>query len=209
MILNTAERAAIRSGRKRIGVFFHMRPHRSDPVRLWLGVGKIDVGVNVLDPSGAEYSGLGELGSAPEFEQLINGAATRVTFSISGVSGDVLNVAGKEARAVKNAPCRLGLAFFGPDWQLLGAVHWVLRAFGDFLSVEQQQTELGVIRTLSLSVGTSFTGRRRNAMSFYTDYDQQRRSPGDQFCERSVYYVQDIEKPWPRFEPPEEPPPEE
>jgi hypothetical protein len=50
--LNAAELAVLESGQQRIGVFFRLE---TDPiVRIWLGVGNIEPGVNAYDLTGAQ-----------------------------------------------------------------------------------------------------------------------------------------------------------
>jgi hypothetical protein len=201
VILNDAEAPALESGVHNIGVFFRLE---TDPIlRLWLGVGRIEPGVNVLDPAGASYAGFGEIASVPAFKQLINGAAERVDFTVSGVSGDILKIAsGGDAEQVKGKRCSVGFAVMNGQWQLLGPVKWCQNYIADFLSVQQAITDnpdTPVVRTVTLSVGSLTTGRRRPSYSYFTDQDQQARHPGDRFCERTPLYATGFSKTWPRF----------
>lgn len=201
MILNDAESAALESGVHNIGIFFRLE---TDPVvHTWLGVGNIEPGVNVLDPSGARYAGMGQMFDVPTFKQLINGAAERVDFTASGVSGDILKIAsGGDAEQVKGKRCSVGFAVMDGRWQLLGPVKWCQNYTADFLSIQQSVTDSPgdpIARTVTLSVGSLTTGRRRPSYSYFTDADQQARSPGDRFCERTSRYVAGFNKTWPRF----------
>lgn len=203
MNLNEAEIAALESGMQRIGVFFRLA---TDPaVRLWTGIGKIEPGVNTLDVSGAEYVGFGELKDVPEFNQLVNGAAQRVEFVLSGVSGPVLAAAsGSDAEEVKGKPVSVGLGIFSPTWALLGSVKWFANYTADYLSVEQSATEdplQPIVRTVKLSCGSLMTGRRRASFGYLSDQDQQARSPGDEFCSLVSRYAHGFSKAWPVFPP--------
>lgn len=200
MDLSDDELAALESGLYRIGVFFRLD---TDPVvRLWLGFGKIEPGVNAYDVSGAVYNGFGEIQNVPAFSQLLNGAADRVEFQLSGVSGDVLAIAAAgDADEVKGKQTAVGFALMGPNWALLGGIHWCAYYVADFLAIEQQPTDASgnIVRTIALSCGTRFTGRRRPSLSYFSDADQQTRFPGDLFCSLVGNYAHGFNKTWPTF----------
>jgi hypothetical protein len=203
MILNDDELAALESDALNIGIFFRLET--TPIVRIWLGFGNIDPGVNVYDLTGAEYTGFGEIHDVPAFKQLINGAAERVDFTISGVSGDILAVAsGGDSEQVKGKRVAFGFALMAPDWSLLGAVKWCANYTADYLGIAQQVTtdpKNPIVRTLSLSCGTLLTSRRRPALSYFSNQDQQARFPGDRFCERTPVYANGFNKTWPTFPP--------
>lgn len=200
MTFNDAELAALESGSQRIGIFFRLD---TDPiVRLWLGFGKIKPGVNAYDVTGAEYKGFGAITNVPAFKQLLNGAAERVEFTLSGVSGDVMQIAsGDDAEQVKGKRVAVGFALMGKNWSLLGAVHWCAFYIADFLSVQQGAADpmSPIVRTIALSCGTRFTGRRRPGLSYFSDQDQQARYPGDLFCNLVGRYAHGFDKGWPQF----------
>lgn len=201
---NAAELAALESGAIRLGIFFRLD---TDPVvRIWLGVGKIRPGVNVYDATGAEYLGAGEITDVPPFKQLTNGAAERIEFKLSGVSGRILEIAsGGDAQQVKGKRAAYGFAIMGPDWSLLGPVHWCANYTADYLSISQElveDPENPIVRTITLSCGTLLTARRRPGLSYFSDQDQQTRFPGDKFCERTAVYANGFNKAWPTFPPP-------
>lgn len=205
---NAAELAELDADTQRIGVFFRLD---TDPVvRLWMGVGDCDAGINAYDFFGGTYSGLGQLLDVPTVQMLINGIADRVTFNLSGVSADVVNLARSEASATLRKAVALGIAIFDRDWQKLGVIRWLFRGVADSLTVAQasQSDSAGGVafsRTVQLSVGSLFTTRRRRGFSFLTNFDQQGRAPGpppDRICERTVLYSNSNTKVWPRFTPP-------
>jgi hypothetical protein len=203
MNLSTAELTALEQAAVRIGLFFRLDTS-PEPVQLWGGIGPCKPGVTALDPvDGASYAGFGELGNVPGFQQLINGAAERVEFTLSGVSAAVANVATvDDADAVKNRACALGFAVFGADWQMLGTVHWPFQGVADFLGVNiQGASEPGgeSLRTIKLSVGNGLTGRKRRGYAYWTDQDNQYRSPGDLFCQFVAKISIVARKVWPKF----------
>lgn len=201
MDLSVAELAALESERQQIGVFMNLATTPT-PVRLWLGIGKIEPGVNTIDLTGAAYSGFGELIDVPSVQQLINGTAERVEFRLSGVSEEILALAASEASTVKTKRCSLGIGIMDSGWRLLGAIHWMRHYRSDFLFVDETLVDAPgnpVVRTVVLSVGSATTGRRRPGLSYLTDQDQQRLSPGDRFCERTNFYSRGTSKVWPHL----------
>jgi len=200
MQFNDAELAVMASGTYSIGIFFRLE---TDPVvRLWMAHGSIEVGINAYDPSGATYTGFGELLAVPVVKQLLNGTAERVDFTLSGVSGEVLSKALGEAPTVKNKIVRVGFAFMSPpSWATIGEIHWFGKYVADFVQIDQAPADAAdeITRVLTLSCSTRFTGRRRPAFSYYTDADQQARFPGDQSCEYVTLYAHGYNKQWPSF----------
>lgn len=198
---NAAELAALRSRMYRLAIFFRLD---SVPVvRLWLGFGNIVPGADVFAEDGAVYRGLGELRTVPNFNQLLNGVAERVEFTISGVSGEILQIAqGDDAEAIQRKNVAVGYGFMDARWQMLGSVHWSARYIADLLAIDQQAVSdpaAPIVRTITLSCGTRFTGRRRPSFSYFSDQDQQARFPGDLFCIRTPEYAHGFNKQWPLF----------
>jgi hypothetical protein len=198
---NDAELTVMESDVVNIGVFFRL--DTTPPVRIWLGFGEVDPGVNLLDASGAQYLGFGEIATLPPFRQLTNGAAERITLTLSGVSGDVLTIAsGGDSEQVKGKNVSYGFAVMAANWSLLGPIHWCANYTADYLSITQEVTDdphHPIIRTVSLSCGTLLTGRRRPGLAYFSDQDQQARFPGDRFCERTPVYANGFSKAWPIF----------
>jgi hypothetical protein len=181
-----------------MGVFFRLGI--VPPARLWLGVGNCRAGIDATDISdGAVYNGLGEIISVPAFQQLINGAAERVVFALSGVSERIAGLAQAESSAVKGVPLLVGVGVFDADWQLIDPPRWIRRYFVDFPSSRIAEDRDGSLNVVSLSCRSLMTGRRRPRAAFYTDAEQQAKSPGDRFCDRSALYSVDVIKQWPRF----------
>lgn len=198
MDLSEAEINALRSDTTSIGIFFRMGTE--PPIRLWLGVGEIQPGINAYDDANETYFGLGTLIDVPALQQLINGVADRITFQLSGVSEEVLITAAGEADSIKNATVAVGICIFGRDWVQLGVPKWMFRGRADYLTINQQSGEGNqMLRVVELSVGSLLTGRRRRGLSYMTDEDQQERFPGDLMCERTALYTNGVEKVWPRL----------
>lgn len=172
----------------------------SDPViRIWSGVGDLATAGDAFDPDGAVYQGLGVMGALPQLSQLINGVADRINLSLSGINADVMAKVADDSKSVKNKETAIGISIFDDDWQITQAPVWLYLGVCDFPAVSQQSSEGLQVRSVSLSVGSLFTGRRRPGYSYWTDADQQARSPGDKFCERTVRMAILAAKIWPRL----------
>lgn len=201
MTLSGAEISALEQGPPRLGLFIRLSLEPT-PLRCWLGVGPIDIGVNALDPGDGElYSGFGEVLAVPALNQVIKGQASRADIALSGLDDRILALAAF-SNVVQGKECDIGIGFFDSSWALLGAVHWRHRYVADFLAMTV--TPAGdpsgqTIKTATLSIGSMMTGRRRAGLSFFTNQDQQARSPTDRFCERTPQYSVIGNKTWPKF----------
>jgi hypothetical protein len=192
---------ALASGTPRVGIFFRLGITMPDgePFRMWLGIGDCEAGIDAEDGDGSIYKGMGEMLNVPAFQQLVNGTAERVQFALSGVPQRAAQLASMEADEVRGTPLHIGLGVFGRDWQLIEAPVWLKRFVVDYLSLQRQQQGTDpAVYTISLSARSIFSGRRRPGLSFFTDEDQQRRSPGDLFCEHPRRYSQLESKAWPK-----------
>jgi len=149
------------------------------PARIWSGFGDLEIPADAVEPEPAVYRGAGELLSVPDFQQLVNGTAERIEFSVSGVTEETLRLALEDAPSVRNAAVHVGRIDFDEHWQQIGPVEWEAVFRADVLSVSRQGSGDSPVRTISLSVGTDDTGRSRAPLAFFTDADQRFRSPTD------------------------------
>lgn len=155
-----------------------IRIDAADPARLWSGVGDLAIPADAVEPEDSVYLGGGELISAPDFQQLINGVAERLDIVVSGVSSEAIRLAREEAESAKGARVDIGVIAFDEDWQA-GAVSWIGRFRVDTLTVGSQPVQDGRTRTLTLSIASDDTNRSRAPLAFFTDAEQRRRSPTD------------------------------
>jgi hypothetical protein len=142
--------------------------------RLWTGFGKL----TTLD--GQVWSGLGEMGTIDGLTTAINGTAPAGRLSVSGVDASLLAIAVGETDDFEGQPVAIFLQAF--DGRVLSGLPCAIAV--------RLMTSLAVSRsvgnrTLSIEHETPYTGRNRPAGGFYSDRDQQKRYPGDTFCERT------------------------
>lgn len=156
----------------------------SDPVcRLWTGHGNLDTPPDIVDALGARWSGAAELLSLPALKALINGAASRYSFGLSGVSPETVRLLNEDRATVDGAEVRIGYVDFDADWQVT-AVIWEWLGIADVLTSDSQPSENGRTSTIGISVASSDTRRSNPVLASFTAADQNKRSPDDRFCDQ-------------------------
>ena len=191
-----AEQAAAMSavGAPRYSVL--VRFGMATPVRAWAGIGDLAIPADVVEPTGGTYLGVGILGNVPALRQLIGGVAERLEFTLSVPSGEIFALADDQVALVRSAPVDVGVIFFDEDWQQ-SAVAWLWNGTADVPSVSRTTNGLNVVRTVKISAGSSFTDRTRPKHTYFTNADQKRRSPTDDFCARVDLYSINSTIKWP------------
>ena len=179
---------------------FFLRVGSATPLRVWSGVGDYPVAADAVETIASTYLGLGALAGLPALSGLINGVAERVEFTLSGISAQALSMADDESVDIRGSQANIGLTFLGADWQPIGGMGWLWQGQADVVRPSRRASADGqVTRSVSLSVGSAFTGRRRAALSYWSNNDQQMRSPTDRFCERTPLYAPANVKVWPVY----------
>lgn len=196
---STAAQAQLAGGNVRACAF--LRIGGGIPVRIWGGVGDFAVSAdNIETTDGAVYQGFGDVLSWPQVAQLVNGQAERVEFSLSAafITPAIANLAQASAAQIRAATVNLGFLVLGDDLQPVSPMEWIWAGVADTFTISRQSASADqVVRTLSLSVGSNMTGRRRPSPEFYTDASQQARSSGDLFCQYVAGYNAGSTRVWP------------
>lgn len=190
-LFSGAERPYVEGAQVRAAVLLRIATTPT-PLRIWAGVGDLAIPADTIEPSGATYTGLGDLVNVPAVSQLVNGVADQLTLILSGVTPEILGLVDEEAESVRFAGARLGFAVMGADWQLASTVKWLWEGVVETPECAQSATtqDQPGARSVSLTISAGMTSRRRPVHAFYTDADQRRRSPTDRFAERTVFYSQ-------------------
>jgi hypothetical protein len=195
----------LRSGLVRGAILFRIATGLNDSpigpvIRLWAGIGEMTIDADTIeDDAGNLYQGLGLLGGIPAVSELINGLQERIAFSISGegMTADIAAIASTEAADIRGARCNLGFLIFDKDWQIASPTAWLWEGTADSLTISRDGDAESATRTITLSVGSLFTGRRRPQIAYFTDADQKRRSPDDDFFINVRGYSAKTTKVWP------------
>jgi hypothetical protein len=154
---------------------------RSAPMRLWSGHGAL------ATQDGLIWNGLGELGQIDGLEQAMNGTAPLTTFTLSGVSPEIVAMAKGEKSEFAQRLAVVYLQFFDEDWQTLDLPHPV-----NFCVMDTPEFDRPLVndplasqtRTITITAESLFARGARPPYGSYSDRDQQARFPGDRFCER-------------------------
>ena len=155
--------------------------------RLWTGFGSL------VTLDGQQWSGLGEIGTIDGLSTAFNGTAPAGSLTVSGVDTDLIAVAVGETDDFVGRPVAIFLQAFN-DRALSGNPCAIAVRLMTALEVTRSATS----RSLSISHETPYTGRNRPAGGFYSDRDQQKRHPGDTFCERAPMLIFQSRK-WPDY----------
>lgn len=160
---------------------FLFRLECDPPAYLWSGVGDLFVEGDAIADE-ATYLGGGELLELPAIQQLINGIADRVEFTVSGVDAETFRLALEDRAGVDGARVLIGTAPMDAAYQLSGPVDWEWEGVADVVTVDSTASvDGGKTRSVTLSVGSADTARSRAQLTFFTDADQRRSFPTDAF----------------------------
>ena len=196
MIFSPEQIAALKRGGKRVAVFYRL--DTPEKVRLWSGVGDFKLPADAVETTDqARYRGVG-LVDLPSIDMAINGKASRVEFGFSGVDEEIAQLADSEAPLVQGREVRLGILPLDEDWQPVWPVRRLFRGEADMPKSKRASSKAGVSYTVSVSVGSRFTGRRQGREMLYTPTDQALDVSGDQAFDNVSALNEGTEKKWPR-----------
>jgi hypothetical protein len=185
-----------------LGIFFrldHASP--SGILRLWLGVGDRNLAMPPIEPTPQIYHAAGRWQSSPDLDVIINGGASRIEFSIEGVSQDAVDRINAVNPDVLGRSVHIGIAAFDTDWQPATDILMVSHSIADFWSLAGSVVtgRAQMTRTLTLSAAVGETGRSRPRRTTYTQAQQQFFYPTDDFCINVVRYDRGFSLAWPNF----------
>lgn len=142
-------------------------------------------GVRRLRAGGREWLGLGDMLSISGLEQPAGGTAPPTTFTLSGVTPDMIAAARNGSVEVKNRPVTVYLQFVGEARPL----DEPLALWAGIMDTLKFAGSGPSDRRIVLTAETLFVRRRRAPFGYYTDADQQARFPGDRGMEFTAALV--------------------
>lgn len=150
----------------------------SADVRVWTGFGKL------LTLDQQLWSGLGELVQLDGLTAAFGPSAPPGRIVASGVSAELITRARAETAEFVNRPLSIYLQGFN-DRALVGLpVPLALR-----IMTNMEITRDAGTRSIAINHESPYVGRNRPAAAWYTDRDQQKRFPGDTFCDQTPFLL--------------------
>jgi hypothetical protein len=148
----------------------------SETKRIWLGFGTL------VTLDARQWSGVGEVLSIDGLSPSFNTSAPPGRITASGVSAEIM------ARAIAATEYRdrprtvylqafQGRALYGNPVAISSRVMKTMEIARD-----------AGTRVITINDEGPYTGRRRPPAAWFSDRDQQKRHPGDKYCERVPYY---------------------
>jgi hypothetical protein len=190
-------------GTARTGIFLRCETSHG-PMRVWSGVGQFEYGGDLVeaDPT-ALWDGFGELRGLPQLQALINGLAQRADITLSGawLSAETIALATWLAPTIRSAVFNVGLMILDDTFQPAWPMRWLWAGIADSLTVERNSDNGQAVRSLTLSVGTWSTGRRRPNNEQYTDQSIRAADPTDSFGMYFAQYNAGSTRNWPNNAP--------
>lgn len=171
--LSSAALAAVSKGSVKLALLAHF-DFVDDPRRYWMGFGPL----RTLDS--ANWEGTAGVGEISGLNVPIGTVAQQVSFSLSGVDARVAKLARRQSDLVKGRAVTVYVQIFNEDWSPLGTPLHVWSGELDVMSWEQGDDGTFVVKVSAESI---WAARRKSPFGFYTDADQQARSPGDRGLE--------------------------
>lgn len=185
-----------------LGIFFRLdHADAGGILRLWLGLGDRELAMTSVEPTAQTYHGAGRWRSTPDMDVIINGGATRIDFSIEGVSQDAQDRIDAVNPDVLGRSVYIGMAAFDAEWQPVMDILPISHSIADYWSMSGSVVtgRAQMTRTLSLSAAVGETGRSRPRRTTYTPPQQQFLYPDDDFCKNVARYDRGFSLAWPRF----------
>lgn len=174
------------SGREvRLAVLIHL-DFRTTPKRIHLGFGPVRAG-------GFVWQGIGEVGAIAGLEQAISGTAPQATFTLSGVSTDLIAASLAASDEVKGRDVTVFLQFYDANLARLDEPQAVYAGVMDVMSYRVSGPSLATVR---LTAESLFARRSKPMWGALSDRDQKRLFPGDRGLE-GIARIQNKTAYWP------------
>jgi hypothetical protein len=184
-----------------LGIFFRMDT-QPEPLRLWFGVNDIPLGILGVDPDTSQtYLGGGRLQNIPYLEVLLNGAADRVEFTLSGIDPDASGLAQVELPPVRGAEVHVGITTLDDHYQPMSSIIPLLQGAASFTTEKSEPVEgtSNVTITMGLSVGFGSVTRSRQSEALWSSAQHRAIYPTDAFCDGTARLARGVAPVWPRF----------
>lgn len=191
---------AAMKGDYKLGIFFRLGTVPA--LHMVFSINDIPIAMPGLDLPGTIYNAGGRFRDIPQLELMLNGIASKVSFSLSGLDQSTVALMMDSAPEVLGALVTVGICPMDQYWQPVGNIVPVWTGTAEYVS-EEMPVELDStkprIQNLTLVASTGDMSRAFPNLQTFTDQAQRVVSATDNFCSRVTRYVQTYLVSWPRF----------
>lgn len=182
-----------------LGIF--MRVGTSPPLHLWMGVNRVPIGFDSIDPDGTIYVGGGQLVGIPSLEVLINGVSDAVEFSVSGVDALTGSRMIDSIPPVRGCLVHIGITTLDKYNQPMTKPIPVWLGTASHVSETRSPANDGspITLALSLSVVTGENTRSRASQALWSSAHQKALYPTDLFCDNTGSLSRGVQPTWPNY----------
>lgn len=166
-------------------------------VRVWSGAGDFMAPSDAIDTTGGLYKGLDFPTAIPDLDLAVNGQASGVEFSISGVSATAIRLLGVDRAAVKGSPVYMGIMDLDAELQPIGAIDWLFEATAGAPRSMRVWQDGKALRSIILPTVTDAYDRNQSALNFWSPTAQRALSPGDAFFDQTPQMANFMVIAWP------------
>lgn len=187
-------------GSHEIGIYFRM--DSDPPLRLWMGVNDVPQRLLAYDTEGDEiYLGGGRLQNIPYLEILLNGAADRQEFTMSGIDPDTLGLAAEELPEVRGCAVHIGITTLDDHHQPKSAIIPLLEGTASLITEASEPVEGtdNIQVTMGLSVAFGNVTRSRKTAVMWSAAMQRALYPTDAGCDGTARLARGVQPVWPRW----------
>lgn len=138
------------------------------------------------------WRGVGQITDMSTMKQLINGAASRATIGLAGVSEEAATKSLSEIEEVTGRDITIYLGLLSSQYKVIGSLRpvWIgtMETVRPVIAGSGEGGDGGQSSTIAVECATVFSVRRRVRGSLYSDRQQRQISSTDQFCSRTDLY---------------------
>lgn len=151
-------------------------------VRLWTGTANFKLGPSGPDTAGGLYQGLGIMVQVPRLTIPLNGAYKGHTFSMSGVSAQMMAALNADRDAIRGARIVFARLELDADLNPVAAPVWLWTGWIDSPRVQREGGVDPPTRTVGLVCATGAVRRGVRKFAYYTPSQQALVDPADTAC---------------------------
>lgn len=160
----------------------------SPSIRVWTGVANFALGPSGPDTVGGVYQGLGLMVSVPRLVVPLNGAYKSHTFTLSGVSAQMMAAVNADRNAVRGARIAFANLLLDADFNPIQAPTWLWVGWVDSPRMVRDGRHDPPTRSVSLVCATGAFRRGVRRYAYYTPPQQGAVDPNDTSCNNVPTY---------------------